>query len=45
MRAAVRMYERLGFVRVPEHDFQPEGAELVTAYRLRLDDPELPATA
>jgi predicted N-acetyltransferase YhbS len=45
MRAAVRMYERLGFVRVPEHDFQPEGAELVTAYRLRLDDPELPTLA
>jgi GNAT superfamily N-acetyltransferase len=37
MRAAIRMYERLGFERAPEHDFQPPGAELVTAYRLDLD--------
>jgi ribosomal protein S18 acetylase RimI-like enzyme len=37
MRAAVRLYERLGFVREPGHDFQPPGAELVTAYVLRLD--------
>jgi ribosomal protein S18 acetylase RimI-like enzyme len=37
MRVAIRMYERMGFVRAPEHDFQPEGAELVTAYRLPLD--------
>ena len=36
MRAAVRMYQRMGFVRAPEHDFQPEGAEVVEAYRLRL---------
>ena len=42
MQAAVRMYQRFGFVRVPEHDFQPEGGELVTAYRLQLEDPELP---
>ncbi|MBW3628920.1 MAG: GNAT family N-acetyltransferase [Gemmatimonadetes bacterium] len=41
MKAAVRMYERLGFVRVPDHDFQPEGGELVTAYRLQLRDPQL----
>jgi ribosomal protein S18 acetylase RimI-like enzyme len=41
MRAAVRMYERFGFVRVPEHDFLPGGGELVTAYRLQLGDPEL----
>lgn len=33
---AIGMYERMGFERVPEHDFQPPGAELVTAYRLRL---------
>jgi ribosomal protein S18 acetylase RimI-like enzyme len=38
MRAAMRMYARMGFVRAPEHDFRPEGAELVEAYRLRLDD-------
>lgn len=37
LRAAVRMYERMGFERAPEHDFRPEGAELVMAYRLPLD--------
>jgi GNAT superfamily N-acetyltransferase len=35
--AAIRMYERMGFVRAPEGDFQPSGAELVMAYRLMLD--------
>jgi predicted N-acetyltransferase YhbS len=35
MSAAIRLYERMGFVRVPEHDFQPAGAELVKAYQLR----------
>jgi len=39
MRAAVRLYEQMGFVRDPEHDFQPPGAELVEGYLLRLDDP------
>ncbi|HEV3048830.1 MAG TPA: GNAT family N-acetyltransferase, partial [Longimicrobium sp.] len=34
MAAAMRMYRRIGFVRAPEHDFQPEGAEVVEAYRL-----------
>lgn len=38
MRAALRLYERMGFVRDPEHDFQPPGAELVEGYLLRLDD-------
>ncbi|MBD0318747.1 MAG: GNAT family N-acetyltransferase [Gemmatimonadetes bacterium] len=38
LRAAVRMYERMGFVRAPEFDFRPEGAELVMAYRLPLGD-------
>jgi ribosomal protein S18 acetylase RimI-like enzyme len=37
MRAAVRLYERIGFVRDPERDFQPPGAELVEGYLLRLD--------
>lgn len=37
MRAAMRMYARMGFVRAPEHDFQPAGAEMVEAYLLRLD--------
>jgi GNAT superfamily N-acetyltransferase len=36
MRVAMGMYERMGFVRAPEHDFQPEGAELVQGYRLPL---------
>ncbi len=36
LRAAVRMYERMGFIRAPEHDFQPDGAERVMAYRLPL---------
>lgn len=39
MRAAIRLYERMGFVRAPEHDFRPPGAELVEGYRLRLDTP------
>jgi ribosomal protein S18 acetylase RimI-like enzyme len=38
MRAALRLYERMGFVRDPERDFQPPGAELVEGYLLRLDD-------
>jgi GNAT superfamily N-acetyltransferase len=36
LRVAVQMYERMGFVRVPEYDFQPSGAELVKAYRRSL---------
>jgi len=36
LRAAIRMYERMGFVRAPEQDFQPAGAELVMAYRLAI---------
>jgi ribosomal protein S18 acetylase RimI-like enzyme len=36
METAIGMYRRMGFVRAPEHDFQPEGAELVEGYRLRL---------
>ena len=39
MRAAVRLYARMGFVRDPEHDFHPPGAELVEGYLLHLDDP------
>ena len=39
LRAARLLYERMGFVRDPEHDFQPPGAELVEGYLLRLDDP------
>jgi GNAT superfamily N-acetyltransferase len=36
MRAAIRMYHRMGFARDPGHDFQPPGAELVQAFRLEL---------
>lgn len=36
MEVATGMYERMGFVRAPEHDFRPPGAELVTAYKLGL---------
>ena len=38
MTTARRMYERMGFVRAPEHDFRPDGAEQVEALRLPLDD-------
>jgi hypothetical protein len=34
----MRLYERMGFVRDPDHDFHPPGAELVEAFLLRLDD-------
>lgn len=40
MKAAIRMYRRLGFERVPERDFRPSGAEIVEAYRLVLGSPE-----
>ena len=36
MGAAVRMYERMGFVRAPETDFAPGGGILVKGYRLTL---------
>jgi GNAT superfamily N-acetyltransferase len=36
MRAAVHMYERMGFVRVPEHDFSVSGV-LVMGYSRSLD--------
>jgi ribosomal protein S18 acetylase RimI-like enzyme len=45
LRAAIRIYERMGFIRAPEHDFQPEGAELVTAYRLPLGPPPVESAA
>jgi predicted N-acetyltransferase YhbS len=36
MRVAMQMYERMGFVRVPEHDVRVPSGELVEAYRLSL---------
>jgi GNAT superfamily N-acetyltransferase len=38
LQVAIHMYEQMGFVRVPEYDFQPIGAELVKAYRRSLAD-------
>jgi GNAT superfamily N-acetyltransferase len=38
MSAAMRLYERMGFVRDPASDFHPPGAELVEGYRLSLSD-------
>ena len=37
MRGAMRLYERMGFVRAPERDFHPPGTEIVEGYRLPLD--------
>jgi len=39
MKAAIRMYEGMGFERAPENDFQPPGTERVVGYRRRLDEP------
>jgi GNAT superfamily N-acetyltransferase len=36
MRAAICIYERMGFERVPEYDFGTKGSELVMAHCLRL---------
>jgi ribosomal protein S18 acetylase RimI-like enzyme len=36
MRAAVRMYEGMGFVHVPDLDFSPAQGVLVKGYRLDL---------
>ena len=40
MKGAIRLYARMGFKRVPEFDFKPEGAELVEAYVLHFDTAE-----
>ncbi|MBY0096676.1 GNAT family N-acetyltransferase [Mesobacillus maritimus] len=38
MEGAMKLYERLGFIRVPEHDFEPAGDGInVKAYRLAFD--------
>jgi ribosomal protein S18 acetylase RimI-like enzyme len=39
MNVARRMYERMGFVRVPEFDFYPRPGVVVMAYRLDLKPP------
>jgi ribosomal protein S18 acetylase RimI-like enzyme len=38
MGVARGMYERMGFVRVPEYDFHPRPEVVVMAYRLDLDE-------
>ncbi|HET7460348.1 MAG TPA: GNAT family N-acetyltransferase [Longimicrobium sp.] len=38
MQVAMGMYRRMGFVRAPEADFHPAGAERVEGYRLPLED-------
>jgi GNAT superfamily N-acetyltransferase len=40
MQVAMRMYERMGFVRAPDLDFHPDPSITVKAYRLDLDRPE-----
>ena len=37
MAAALGLYRTMGFVRMPELDFQPPGGETVEGYRLALD--------
>ncbi len=39
MEVARRMYEKMGFVRVPEYDFYPRPDVVVMAYRLDLKTP------
>ncbi len=41
MQTAMRMYERMGFVRVPELDFRPARNVLIKAYHRSLD-PSVP---
>jgi len=36
MKAAIRLYESIGFERIPQRDFQPPGGERVNGYRLPL---------
>ena len=37
MRAAIHMYEHMGFLRTPEHDFRVAGSELVMGYYLPME--------
>ena len=42
MKSAQRLYERLGFVRAPEHDWSPLPGISLVAYVLELDDEKGP---
>jgi GNAT superfamily N-acetyltransferase len=39
MRAAVRMYQYMGFVHAPELDYRPVPGVTIKGYRLKLDEP------
>ncbi len=39
MQTAMRLYERLGFVRFPELDFHPAPGVTIKGYRLKLESP------
>src|SRR5262245_66657302 len=41
MQTAIRMYQRMGFVRAPELDFHPTPATTVLGFRLDLEDLDL----
>jgi ribosomal protein S18 acetylase RimI-like enzyme len=41
MQTALRMYQRMGFVRAPELDFHPTPDTTVMGFRLDLDDTEM----
>ncbi len=43
MQAAMRLYERLGFERAPELDFEPAPGVIIKGYRLSLDGAAAPA--
>ena len=43
MEAAMRLYERLGFRRAPELDFQPAPSVTIKGYRLGLDQKDIAA--
>jgi GNAT superfamily N-acetyltransferase len=38
MQAAMRLYERMGFVRAPELDFQPTPGVIIKGYRFGLEE-------
>ncbi len=40
MQVAMRMYERMGFIRIPELDFHPDPSVTVKAFRLDLEGGE-----
>jgi hypothetical protein len=45
MKSAQRLYERLGFVRAPEHDWSPAPGISLVAYVLELDEEKGPTVS